>query len=53
MINLGSKAGTRPVVVLTRQNVIEYLNKVIVVEITTCTDHFALHRVFIVPLDFA
>ena len=35
MINLGGKAGTRPVVVLTRQNVLEYLNKVIVAEITT------------------
>ena len=35
MINLGGKAGTRPVVVLTRQNVLEHLNKVIVAEITT------------------
>lgn len=35
MINLGGKAGTRPVVVLTRQNVLEYLNKVIVAEITS------------------
>ena len=35
MINLGGKAGPRPVVVLTRQNVLEYLNKVIVAEITT------------------
>jgi mRNA-degrading endonuclease toxin of MazEF toxin-antitoxin module len=35
MINLGGKADTRPVVVLTRQNVLEYLNKVIVAEITT------------------
>ncbi len=35
MINLGGKAGTRPVVILTRQNVLEYLNKVIVAEITT------------------
>ena len=35
MINLGGKAGTRPVVVLTRQNVLEYVNKVIVAEITT------------------
>jgi mRNA interferase MazF len=35
MINLGGKAGTRPVVILTRQNVLAYLNKVIVAEITT------------------
>jgi mRNA-degrading endonuclease toxin of MazEF toxin-antitoxin module len=35
MIHLGGKAGTRPVVVLIRQNVLEYLNKVIVAEITT------------------
>jgi len=35
LINLGGRAGTRPVVVLTRQNVLEYLNKVIVAEITT------------------
>ena len=35
LINLGGRAGTRPVVVLTRQNVLEFLNKVIVAEITT------------------
>ncbi len=35
IIKLGGKAVTRPVVVLTRQNVIEYLNKVVVAEITT------------------
>jgi mRNA-degrading endonuclease toxin of MazEF toxin-antitoxin module len=35
MINLGGKIGTRPIVVLTRQNVLQYLNKVTVVEITT------------------
>lgn len=35
MINLGGRMGTRPVVVLTRQNVLEYLNKVTVAEITT------------------
>ena len=35
MINLGGKMGNRPVVVLTRQNVLEYLNKVTVAEITT------------------
>ena len=35
LINLGGRIGTRPVVVLTRQNVLEYLNKVTVVEITT------------------
>jgi len=34
-INLGGRIGTRPVVVLTRQNVLEYLNKVTVAEITT------------------
>ena len=34
-IDLGGKAGKRPVVILTRQNVLEYLNKVIVVEVTT------------------
>ena len=35
LINLGGRIGTRPVVVLTRQNVLEYLNKVTVAEITT------------------
>ena len=35
IIELGGKAGIRPVVVLTRQNVLEYLNKVVVAEITT------------------
>ena len=35
IINLGGRAGRRPVLVLTRQNIIEYLNKVAVVEITT------------------
>jgi mRNA-degrading endonuclease toxin of MazEF toxin-antitoxin module len=35
IIKPGRKAGTRPVVVLTRQNVLEYLNKVVVAEITT------------------
>ena len=35
MVNLGGRAGRRPVLVLTRQNVIEYLNKVTVSEITT------------------
>ena len=34
-IDLGKKSGKRPVVVVTRQNVIDYLNKVTVVEITT------------------
>ena len=34
-INLGRRIGIRPVVVLTRQNVLEYLNKVTVAEITT------------------
>ena len=35
MINLGGKIGTRPIVVLTRQNVLQYLNKVTVAEVTT------------------
>lgn len=34
-IDLGGKIGTRPVVILTRQNVLKYLNKVTVAEITT------------------
>ena len=35
LINLGGRIGSRPVVVLTRQNVLEYLKKVTVAEITT------------------
>ncbi len=35
LIDLGGKIGRRPVVVLTRHNVLEYLNKVTVAEITT------------------
>jgi mRNA-degrading endonuclease toxin of MazEF toxin-antitoxin module len=35
LINLVGRIGNRPVVVLTRQNVLEYLNKVTVAEITT------------------
>ena len=35
MIDLGGKSGIRPVLILTRQKVIKYLNKVIVAEITT------------------
>jgi len=35
LINLGGRIGNRTVVVLTRQNVLEYLNKVTVAEITT------------------
>ena len=35
MIDIGGRAGTRPGVVLTRQNVLNYLNKVTVVEVTT------------------
>jgi len=34
LIDLGGKIGMRPVVVLTRQNVLPYVNKVIVAEIT-------------------
>jgi len=33
-IDLGGRIGTRPVVVLTRQKVLEYLNKVTVAEVT-------------------
>ena len=35
LINLGGKIGTRPAVILTRQNVLEHLNKVTVAEVTT------------------
>ena len=35
MIDLGGQIGTRPVLILTRQRVINYLNKVIIAEITT------------------
>ena len=35
MIDLGGRGGRRPVVILTRQNVLEYLNKVTIAEITT------------------
>jgi len=35
LIDLGGKIRTRPVVILTRQNVIKYLNKVTVAEIST------------------
>ncbi len=35
MIDLGGQVGSRPVVILTRQNVLEYLNKVTVAEVTT------------------
>jgi mRNA-degrading endonuclease toxin of MazEF toxin-antitoxin module len=35
MIDIGGKAGYRPGLVLTRQNVIEHLNKVTVAEITS------------------
>ena len=35
MIDIGGRAGTRPGVVLTRQNVLNYLNKVTVAEVTT------------------
>jgi mRNA-degrading endonuclease toxin of MazEF toxin-antitoxin module len=34
-IDLGGRIGKRPVVVLTRQNVLEYLNKVTVAEVTS------------------
>ena len=35
MIDLGGPIGIRPVLILTRQNIINYLNKVTVAEITT------------------
>jgi len=35
LIDLGGRIGIRPVVVLSRQNVLEYLNKVTVAEVTT------------------
>lgn len=35
LIDLGGKIGTRPAVILTRQNVLEHLNKVTVAEVTT------------------
>jgi mRNA interferase MazF len=35
LIDLGGRVGTRPVVILTRQNVLKFLNKVTVAEITT------------------
>ncbi len=35
LIDLGGKIGTRPIVILTRQNVLQYVNKVIVAEVTT------------------
>ena len=35
MIDLGGKSGIRPVLILTRQKVIKYLNRVIVAEITS------------------
>jgi len=35
VIDLGGQIGKRPVVILTRQNVLEYLNKVTIAEITT------------------
>ena len=34
-VDLGGKRGTRPAVILTRQNVLEYLNKVSLAEVTT------------------
>jgi len=34
-IDLGGTAGTRPVVVLTRQNVLQYLQKIVVAEVST------------------
>ncbi len=35
LIDLGGRIGRRPVVILTRQNVLQYVNKVTVAEVTT------------------
>ena len=35
LIDLGGRIGRRPVIVLTRQNVLQFANKVIVAEVTT------------------
>lgn len=35
MVNLGGKIGRKPVVILTRQNILPYLNKVCIAEVTT------------------
>ena len=35
MVDLGGKSGKRPVVIITRQNVLEFLNKVSIAEITS------------------
>ena len=35
MVDLGGKTGTRPVVIITRQSVLEFLNKVSIAEITS------------------
>jgi len=35
LADLGGKIGTRPAVILTRQNVLPYLNKVTEAEVTT------------------
>ncbi len=35
IIDLGGRIGTRPVVIVTRQNVLEYINKVTVAEVTS------------------
>ncbi|MBW1817838.1 MAG: type II toxin-antitoxin system PemK/MazF family toxin [Deltaproteobacteria bacterium] len=35
LVALGGKAGKRPAIILTRQNVLQYLNKVTVAEVTT------------------
>lgn len=35
MLDLGQRIGRRPVIILTRQNVLRYVNKVTVAEITT------------------
>ncbi len=35
LLDLGGRIGRRPVIIVTRQNVLRYVNKVIVAEITT------------------
>lgn len=35
LVDLGGRIGRRPVVILTRQNVLQYVNKVTVAEVTT------------------
>jgi hypothetical protein len=45
MINLDGKGGTRPVVVYTRQNVLEYLNNVIVKVVLALELENCMHKI--------